>query len=154
MSQKHRASGEYVSVYLPLPLYLHVQREAARAGLGIGTWIRNAVLDCCPPEIRISSGKIGRGRKAAAPTQTPAKTTAPERAAEAPPPRRQSAAAAKAAAQTAFDALVERSRMDVLALAAKGYRDNAIAAVTRLPYRVVQHITATEAASHKRRKKQ
>jgi hypothetical protein len=48
---------------------------------------------------------------------------------------------------------VERSRRDVLALAAKGYRDNAISAITRIPYRVVQHITATEAAAQKKRRR-
>jgi hypothetical protein len=153
MSLRRRATGEYFSVYLASPIYLHIEQQARLEGIGVATWIRNAVLVACPPEIRISAGQFARGRKPR-PTPGPAEqTAAPECPADPAPAKRQSAAAAKTAAQASFDALVERSRADVLALTAKGYRDNAIAAITRLPYRVVQHITATEAAAQKRRRK-
>lgn len=154
--------GEYVSVYLAQPIYLHIEREARREGIGIATWIRNTILNSCPEEIRISAGEFGRGRRPPAQPAALAANAAPQasrRPTEPPQPpsmTRQQRAEAKArdAKQAAFDGLVERSRKDVLALAAKGYRDNAIAAIAHLPYRVVQHITATEAATQKRRRKE
>lgn len=154
--------GEYISLYLVQPIYVYVEQQARREGIGIATWVRNVLLDACPEEIRIAAREFGRGRRPPAQPAALAASAAPQasrRPTEPPQPpsmTRQQRAEAKArdAKQAAFDGLVERSRRDVLALAAKGYRDNAIAAIAHLPYRVVQHITATEAATQKRRRKE
>jgi hypothetical protein len=50
--------------------------------------------------------------------------------------------------------VAERSRDKVIALAARGYRENAISAIAQLPYRVVQQILNTPPGQpNKRRKK-
>jgi hypothetical protein len=54
----------------------------------------------------------------------------------------------------AFEDVAERSRDKVIALAARGYRENAISAIAQLPYRVVQQILNTPPGQpNKRRKK-
>lgn len=150
MSFKKAVHGEYVSVYLPSGIYNYIERDAARQRIGVATWIRNTALDLCPEEIRNLTGEI-RARRPSHPAQGEvAESKAPEQAPAAPPARRRP----KDSEAAAFDALVDGSRAQVLALAAKGYRDNAISAIARLPYRVVQHILTTEAATQKKRRKE
>ena len=138
MSAKHRKSGEYVSIYLPAAVYEHISRDAARQRIGVATWIRNGAIDLCPEEIRNLAGKIRARRPAHAEPSDITEARAPDQ---------------QDSKDAAFGDLVARSRPQVLALAAKGYRENAISAIARLPYRVVQHIMATEAATQKKRRK-
>jgi len=149
MSAKHRKSGDNVTVYLPNTVHGFIEMDAARQGIGVATWIRNAALKLCPPEIRISAGEIRARRPSPARRETIAEAVAAEAAPTATPAKR----GAEHAEDAAFNALVERSRAQVLTLAAKGYRENAISAIARLPYRVVQHILSTEAATQKKRRK-
>lgn len=149
MSAKHRKSGKYVSIYLPAAVYEHISRDAARQRIGVATWIRNAALDLCPEEIRNLAGEIRARRPSHAAQGEVAEAKAPEQAPTAPPAKRR----AKDQEAAAFDALVERSRAQVLTLAARGYRDNAISAIAPLPYRVVQHILTTEAATQKKKRR-
>ena len=152
MSAKHRKSGDNVTVYLPNTVHGFIERDAARQGIGVATWIRNAALELCPPEIRISAGEIRARRPSPARRETIAEAVAAGAAPTAHPARR-GAEQAEHAEDAAFDALVERSRPQVLALAAQGYRENAISAIARLPYRVVQHVLTTEAATQKKRRR-
>lgn len=136
MSAKHSKSGEYLSIYLPAAVYEHTSRDAARQRIGVATWIRNAALDLCPEEIRNLACEIrARRRSHAAKGEVLAKRRSKDQEV------------------AAFDALVDGSCAQVLALATRGYRDNAISAIARLPYRVVQHVLTTEAAKHKKRRK-
>lgn len=149
MSAKHRKSGENVSVYLPNAVHAFIEMDAARQRIGVATWIRNAALNLCPPEIRISADEIRARRPKPSMREQIADGDDGEAATIAPSPK----SVARDSADAAFNALVARSRAQVLTLAAKGYRENAISAIARLPYRVVQHIVATEAATQKKRRK-
>lgn len=143
MTPKERTTGEYVSVYLARPVYVHIEQQALKEHIGIATWIRHAVLAACPPDIRNRAEETGRGRY---------RRVARKPAQDRPPAKGQEKAAAKPMA--AFEDMAERSRDQVIALAAKGYRENAISAIAHLPYRVVQQIlTTSEGQPRKRRKK-
>jgi hypothetical protein len=143
MTPKERTTGEYVSVYLARPVYVHIEQQALKEHIGIATWIRHAVLAACPPEIRNQAEGSGRGRYC---------RVARKPAQDVQPAKGQERAGAKPVV-AAFEDLAERSRDKVIALAAKGYRENAISAIAQLPYRVVQQILTTPSGQPKQRRK-
>jgi hypothetical protein len=144
MTAKERTTGQYVNVYLARPVYLHIEQQALKEQIGMAAWVRRAVLAACPPEIRNRPKGSGRGRY---------RRGSPKPAQDVQTAKGQEGAGAKSV-MAAFEDAAERSRDKVIALAARGYRENAISAIAQLPYRVVQQILNTPPGQpNKRRKK-
>ena len=141
-----RKSGKNVGLYLSEEIYGCIARDARARGIPVTTWVRNVVLAACPPDARTQQARAKRPAKrcrpvpkARQPAKKPDRQVEPRRAHENPPAR---PGAAKQE-PVPFAALVERHRDRVLDLEARGHLPNAICSITRLEYKVVQHILAT-----------
>ena len=143
MSKEPPTSGTYVPIYLSAALYDFIAERARESGISMPGWIRGQLVELCPPDVREHAKRANTmptepkpPRPSEAVHQRPKKTIArPE--AEAPP------------AKPNFDELIEKHRDRVRDLEAKAYSENAISAVLRIPYRVVQEILNTKAPPKK-----
>ncbi len=119
-------NGKNIGLYLSGEVYGHIARDARARGIPVTTWVRNAVLAACSAVVRaeLTEAKLPAKRRGPAPK---AKKPATKPGRQAAPPA----------------ALVERHRDRVLDLEARGHLPNAICSITRLEYRVVQHILTT-----------
>jgi hypothetical protein len=138
--------GKNVGLYLSEEIYGYIARDARGRGIPVTTWVRNVVLAACPPDVRPE--QIGANRptkrrspepKAKQPATKPDRQTAPPKLPQDKPAR----PGAGKQEPVSFAALVERHRDRVLDLDARGHLPNAICSITRLEYRVVQHILTT-----------
>lgn len=139
-------SGKNVGLYLSVEIYGYIARDARARGIPVTTWVRNAVLAACPPKARTEHAgskrpakRRGPARKAKQPATKPGRQAAPPKVPQDMP------AQSRAGKQEpdSFATLVDRHRDRVLDLEARGHLPNAICSITRLEYRVVQHILAT-----------
>ena len=131
-------NGKNIGLYLSGEVYGHIARDARACGVPVTTWVRNAVLAACPPELSAEQGRVKRRVKRRGPAQKQIHT--------APPRVRQDKPARPGTGKQApvrFAALVERHRDRVLDLDARGHLPNAICSITRLEYKVVRHILTT-----------
>lgn len=115
--RRSRQLGTYVSVYLSQPVYDFIAEQCEEAGASIPVWIRERVIEACPPEIRAQVQALSR-KPPTMPPETIDSTTA---------------------------SLVEKHRDRVLELESRGYLPTSICAVTHLPLRVVNQILASKA---------
>lgn len=58
--RRNRQLGTYVSVYMPPPVYDFIAEQCEAAGASIPVWIRERVIEACPPEIRAQVQAIAR----------------------------------------------------------------------------------------------
>lgn len=125
MSREPPKAGVYLSIYLSVPLLEHIEREARLEDQGIPGWIRDRIIDLCPPHIQAAARAAiqprPKGRKGDKENSKPAPPP--------PPPPKLS-----------LEELVEKHREKILELDAKGYLPNSIGAVLRVPYRVVSEV--------------
>jgi len=131
-------SGKNIGLYLSEEVYGYIAGEAKARGIPVTTWVRNAVIAACPPELRGEQGGAKRHPERRRP--------APKEIQTAPPRVRQDKSARRGAGKQETlspAALVEHHRDRVLDLEARGHLPNAICAITRLEYRVVAAILAT-----------
>jgi DNA-binding NarL/FixJ family response regulator len=124
-------SGKNIGLYLSGAVYGYIARDAKARGIPVTTWVREVVLAACPPDVQVrtlallpqgkrhAEGEVGEDRAPHVPNKVTVK---------------------KAMPAEATDALVSARRSEVLALAARGCGENAIATMLRIPYRVVQEI--------------
>lgn len=124
-SRRSRQLGTYVSVYLSQPVYDFVAEQCAEAGASLPVWIRERVIEACPPEIRAQSETLAKKV-----TPMPTESVDPE-----------------------TEALIEKHRERVRDLEARGFLPTAICAVTHLPYKVVKQILTTKAPPKRSAKK-
>lgn len=130
-------SGKNIGLYLSGEIYGHIARDARTRGIPVTTWVRNAVIAACPPELR--GEQAGAKPKVRQPAKKLARRAAPRKAQRDKPVR----PGGGKQEPVSFDALVTRHRDRVLDLEARGHLPNAICAITRLEYRVVAAILAT-----------
>lgn len=134
-----RPLGTYVSVYLSQPLFDHLESRAHQHNMGLPVWIREQLIELCPEDVQAAATallKNGRKPKPAAGETDPARPGRPPD----PPPPSQAAS---------FEELVERHRERVLELEARGFLENQIAGIAKVPFKVVQHILTSKAAPKK-----
>jgi len=124
-------SGKNIGLYLSGAVYGHIAQDAKARGIPVTTWVRDVVLASCPPDVQVrtltllsqgkshAKGEAGEGHAPHVPRKVTVK--------KAPPAE-------------AYDAIASARRSEVLALAARGCGENAIATMLRIPYRVVQEI--------------
>lgn len=123
MSREPPKAGVYLSIYLSVPLLEHIEREAKLEDQGIPGWIRDRIIDLCPPHIQQQARAALQARPRGM-RGTESKPPPPP-----PPPPKLS-----------LEELVEKHREKILELDAKGYLPNSIGAVLRVPYRVVSEV--------------
>ncbi len=139
-------SGKNVGLYLSGEVYGYIADDARARGIPVTTWVRDVVLAACPADVR--------PEQAAAKRRTKRRRPAPKARQQATKPAREAATRKESQDKPArtgagkqepvsFEALVERHRDRVLDLEARGHLPNAICSITRLEYRVVQHILTT-----------
>jgi len=126
-------AGTYLTIYLSVPLYDHLEEEARKEGLGMPGWIRERLIELCPPAIQVEARKVLRNiPKGKTGNKDNSKPEPPP-----PPPR------------LTLEELVEKHREQVLELDAKGYLPTSIGGVLRIPYRAVSEILYRKAAPKK-----
>lgn len=132
-----RSTGAYITVYFSDPVLNHLQELLAEAKTPIATYVRELVIETCPKDVQEQAAALAReaSRKAEQYARKPQFETRPTK----PPP-------------PSFDDLVEANRDRVRDLEANGNSANAIAAILKLPYRVVQEILTTPAKPKKGRR--
>ena len=139
-------NGKNIGLYLSEEIYGHIARDARARGIPVTTWVRNVVLAACQPDLRpdqavakLPAKRRGPAPQAKKPAAKPAGKAAPRKAHDNAPAR----PGAGKQEPVSFAALAERHRDRVLDLDARGHLPNAICSITRLEYRVVQHIIST-----------
>jgi len=126
MSRDPPTTGTYLTIYLAGPLLGHIEEQAELEGMGLPGWIRERLIDICPPYVQAATRRATRPQK----DRTMSSEKKPKK--EDPP------------AAPTFDELVEKNRQKVLDLDAKGYSSSAIGGVLRIPYRVVAECLYTK----------
>jgi hypothetical protein len=137
MTGNRGTQGEYVPVYLSRPILAHVRSIADKRGMSIAGFIRKLILETCPDDVREAAELAGRFRH-----QT-----------RKPSPGRPSTRSQDTDLVADLQATERADKQKVLELAAKGYGDNAIAAIAKLPYRLVQAIVAAEGKTSNRQRR-
>lgn len=131
-----KTKGQYVQVFLPEALYDHCILVAERKHLGIATMIREMLIDASPVPIQEEVRPLLKGVA-----------------------RMSKAPSSQGGGRNTTDAnmehhryLVEKHRDQVMMLIGKKWTENAICALLRVPYKVVQEIvTAARPAPSKPR---
>jgi hypothetical protein len=138
--------GKNVGLYLSEEIYGYIAQDATARGIPVTTWVRNVVLAACPSDVRPEQAEARRPAKLRRPAQS-AKQPATKPDGQAEPQKKTPDKPARPGAgkqePVSFAALVERHRDRVLDLDSRGHLPNAICSITRLEYRVVQHILTT-----------
>ena len=137
MTGNRGTQGEYVPVYLSRPILAHVRKMAYAEGMTIAGFIRTIILAQCPANVRQAAEMAARFRQ---PTRKPSLG-------------RPSTSFKHTEIEVDLQATEKVYRQQVLDLAAKGYGDNAIAAIAKLPYRLVQAIVAADGKTSNRQRR-
>jgi hypothetical protein len=139
-------SGKNIGLYLSEEIYGYIARDARARGIPVTTWVRNVVLAACPPDARAELAEVQLPAKRRRPAPK-AKKPAAKLDGQAEPKKKTPDTPVRPGAvkqePVSFAELVERHRDRVLDLDARGHLPNAICSITRLEYRVVQHILTT-----------
>jgi hypothetical protein len=129
-----KPSGEIIQLYMSAPINDWIEEQARIAGTTVNAWIKGLIIAHAPAAVQKAAEKAARGA-GRQPVPVHSKPV------QEPP---------KAAPGPSFDDQVEANREKVLDLDARGYLENSIAAITKLPFKVVQQILTSKPTPKKR----
>lgn len=150
--------GDYITVYLDPALQDYLEQQAALEKIGLSTFIRDTIIECCPPEIRAQS-KQYRQRK---PKNLITREVPPE--AMLPPPKRRVLALPDVIQPRSMIELAKHAPVDrgasyeaqkaaILAMMKvnPGYGAGYVSTTLKLPYRLVEEVIATLAPAKQKK---
>lgn len=137
-----QVKGLYVQIFVPEPLYDHLADVAERKSVGVATLVREIVIGSAPPSVQRDTRPLLKHAAPPAPADFDNDIVLTG--------GRPKAVLRYEKRALTHEQLVDRHRAEVLRLAARPWTDNTIATYLRIPYKVVQEITAS-ARKKKRR---
>lgn len=132
-----RQLGDYVKVYLSQPIIDYLEEMLADTEKPVATWIRERVFEVLPPDVRKQADALLKNKN---PGLSRTERISPGRPPPSPPPP-----------EPSFEDLVEANRDRVLDLEARGYSASQIGSVTKLQFKLIEHILSTKAPPKKGR---